>query len=179
MLKERLAEELTTALNAFQDMQRLACQKEREEMNRTREAHPYSAVRIPPPPSTRGSGTEAQLIELQDSNQQKQLQAQIEEDQRNLEMIQQQEEAIRQLEIDINDVNTIFTDLGTLVHNQGEIIDSIEAQVETAEVSVSMATDNLRKASGHASAIRKKKCFFLIIALVILLCMILLIAWKS
>lgn len=61
------------------------------------------------------------------------------------------------LQSDINDVNTIFMDLGALVHNQGEIIDSIEAQVETAQVSVSMGTDNLRKASGHAVSISYKR----------------------
>lgn len=181
MLKEKLAEELTTALNAFQDMQRLACQKEREEMHRRREAHPLPGVRIPPPPANRGtaSANEAQLIELQDSFQQKQVQAQLDEEQRNLDLIQQQEEAIRQLENDISTVNEIFMDLGALVHSQGEFLDSIEAQVETAEVSVSMGNENLRKASSHANALRKKKCIILIIGTVILLCTITLVFWGN
>lgn len=177
MLKERLAEELTSALSAFQEMQRLACQKEKEEINKAKELQP--PIKIPPPPSIRGSSNGTQLIELQDSFQQKQMQAQFEEEQRNLELIEQQEEAIRQLEIDISSVNAMFLDLGALVHSQGEIIDSIEAQVETAEVSVNMGTENLRKASNYASSLRKKKCIFLIIGLVTLLCLILLITWKA
>lgn len=57
MLKERLAEELTTTLNAFQDMQRLACQKERDEMNKARETWTYPGVRIPPPPANNNRGS--------------------------------------------------------------------------------------------------------------------------
>ena len=53
MLKERLAEELTYTLSAFQEMQRLACQKEREEINKARESQ--APIKIPPPPSSRGS----------------------------------------------------------------------------------------------------------------------------
>lgn len=184
MLKERLAEELTIALNAFQDMQRLAYQKEREEMQRTREhvgiraiPPPSAGIRpIPPPSAGRLPPQEGTLIELQDSLT---TQVQLDEEQRNLELIQQQEEAIRQLESDISDVNKIFMDLGALVHSQGEIIDSIEAQVETAEVSVSMGTESLRKANRHANALRKKKCIILIIVAVILLCTLTLIFWNN
>jgi hypothetical protein len=53
MQKERLAEEFTTALNEFQDTQRLAYQKEREEVQRSR-AHSHG---IPPPPTNRKQDT--------------------------------------------------------------------------------------------------------------------------
>lgn len=47
MQKERLAEEFTAAVNAFQEIQRYELQKEREEVRRTR-----ANSHIAPPPSS-------------------------------------------------------------------------------------------------------------------------------
>lgn len=45
--KERLTEELTLTVSAFQEAQRLACNKEKEEAMKNR-----ATVTIPPPPSS-------------------------------------------------------------------------------------------------------------------------------
>ncbi|KAL1116973.1 hypothetical protein AAG570_004301 [Ranatra chinensis] len=144
MQRDRLAEEFTTTLNAFQDIQRQAYQKEKEEQRNR------ASSGIPPPPSSRRTDPfNEQLIELQDSNTRQQIQEHL-EDERNLQIMEDQERTIQQLERDISDVNKIFKDLGALVHDQGEVIDSIEANVEKTEVSVSEGRNQLRTAEQYS-----------------------------
>ena len=80
---------------------------------------------------------------------------------------------------DINDVNQIFKELGALVYAQGEIVDSIEASVERTEVFVNEGTQQLRTAATYQTKLRKKKCFLLIIGVVVLAILIGIIAWQS
>lgn len=169
MQKERLSDEFTTALNKFQETQRTAAQKEKEQVQRVRAnsglADPFGDGRF--------SG---QLIELQDSSERQQAQLQEE---RNLQLIEEQEQAIRQLESDILDVNQIFKDLGALVHDQGEVIDSIEASVEKTEISVGSGTEQLRQAATYQNKVRTKKCILCICLIVVLAVIIGIIAWQA
>lgn len=82
-------------------------------------------------------------------------------------------------QIDIQDVNQIFKELGALVHAQGEIVDSIEASVERTEVFVNEGAQELRMASNYQTKLRKKKCFLLIIGVVVLAILIGIIVWQS
>jgi len=147
------------------------------------------------------------LIELQDSrtygsDHAKQQQEQMQE-QMNLRMLEEQEASIRQLEVsafkivkkiymeihficmfivlqsNISDINQIFKDLGALVYDQGEVIDSIEASVERTEVSVNEGASQVRQASMYQTKLRKKKCFLVVIAVVILAILIGIIVWQS
>ncbi|KAJ9576142.1 hypothetical protein L9F63_006964 [Diploptera punctata] len=170
MQKERLADEFTTALNTFQATQRRAAQKEKEQMQRVRANSGFGD------PFGRWSGRHEQLIELQDSTGQQDMQMM---DEMNLQMLEEQEQAIRQLESDISDVNQIFKELGAMVHEQGEVIDSIEASVEKTEVFVGEGTNQLRQASNYQSKLRKKKCILAVCLVIILAVVIGIIAWQT
>ncbi|XP_043463324.1 syntaxin-7-like [Leptopilina heterotoma] len=170
MQKERLQDEFTSALNNFQAVQRNAASKERELVRKAKASAGLG------PPSERKQET---LIELQDNRTQKQIQQQQMQEEHNLRMLEDQEANIRKLEIDIQDVNQIFKELGALVHAQGEIVDSIEASVERTEVFVNEGTDQLRMASNYQTKLRKKKCFLLIIGVVVLAILIGIIVWQS
>uniref|UniRef100_A0A224XHV8 Putative snare protein pep12/vam3/syntaxin 7/syntaxin 17 n=1 Tax=Panstrongylus lignarius TaxID=156445 RepID=A0A224XHV8_9HEMI len=169
MQRERLAEDLTAALNAFQQIQRTAYQKEKEEVQKSRVARGL------PPPQTKHR--ENQLIELTPSSQ---TQLQIEQEERELQIIEEQEASIRQLENDIQEVSEIFKDLGKLIHSQGEIVDSIEANIEGTKVYVSTGATHLREANRYSSTLRKYKCLIcVVIPAVILTCTILILTWKQ
>jgi len=83
------------------------------------------------------------------------------------------------LQSNISDINQIFKDLGALVYDQGEVIDSIEASVERTEVSVNEGASQVRQASMYQTKLRKKKCFLVVIAVVILAILIGIIVWQS
>lgn len=173
MQRERLTDEFTTALNAFQATQRSAAQKVKQQMERNRamiEGDPYL-----PGPHQNGE----QLIELQNSGaNSRQLQQQQIQDEKSLQLLEEQEQSMRRLEADINDVNRIFQELGTLVHSQGDVIDSIESCVESTEVFVSEGTQQLRQASNYKNKIRKKKLILMIIVAIVLSVLIGIIAWQ-
>ncbi|XP_044732024.1 syntaxin-7 [Chrysoperla carnea] len=160
MQRERLADEFTASLNSFQNTQRMAAQKEKEQMQKTKINaglnEPYLGGIKP---------KQNQLIELQDNQMQRQKQIQEEV---NLQILQQQEQSIRQLESDISDVNQIFKELGALVHEQGEIVDSIESSVERTEVFVQEGVQQLRQASTYQNKLRKKKFFCALLGAIVL-----------
>ncbi|XP_014205690.1 syntaxin-7 [Copidosoma floridanum] len=168
MQKERLHDEFMAALNNFQTVQRLAADKEKDIIKKTKASVGPFAEK-----------TQDVLIELQDNRSQvQQLQHQQQEEQ-NLRMLEEQEANIRQLESDISDVNQIFKELGALVHEQGEVIDSIETSIERTEVFVNEGTTQLRQASTYKNQIRKKKCVLIVIGVTILTILIGTIFWQS
>ncbi|XP_032815479.1 t-SNARE domain-containing protein 1 isoform X2 [Petromyzon marinus] len=87
---------------------------------------------------------------------------------KDLEDIQVRHEAIQQLESDLLDVNSIFKDLAAMVHEQGGTVDSIVHHVESASSNVEGANENLIAASKHQAKSRKKTCFIIIGAIVVL-----------
>ncbi|KAG2468645.1 STX7 protein, partial [Polypterus senegalus] len=172
ILKERLVEEFSSALNNFQMVQRQAAQKEKEFVARVRA-------------SSRASGglhddgyQEENISSFESKNR---SEAQVQEDaitEEDLMLIKERETAIRQLESDIVNINEIFKDLGMMIHEQGETIDSIEANVENAEVHVQSANEQLARAADYQSRSRKK-IFILIVVLVIVAVIIGVIIWAS
>lgn len=170
MQKERLQDEFTSALNSFQAVQRNAATKEKEMVRKAKASAGVGLF---------NERKQETLIELQDNRTQKQIQQQQLQEEQSLRMLEEQEANIRQLEIDINDVNQIFKELGALVHAQGEIVDSIEASVERTEVFVNEGTQQIRAAATYQTKLRKKKCFLLIIGIVLLAILIAIIAWES
>ncbi|XP_074034458.1 syntaxin 7 [Leptinotarsa decemlineata] len=164
MQRERLQDEFTSALNMFQQVQRSTASKEKEQVNKAK-AQVYGE------PHLAGyMNKDRQLIELQDSRQQLQLQ-----DEADLRSLEEQEQSIRQLESDINDVNQIFKELGALVHEQGETIDSIEASVERTSDFVSQGAQQLREAGTYKNKVRRKKLILAIIGAIILIIIIVII----
>ncbi|XP_014242349.1 syntaxin-7 [Cimex lectularius] len=171
MQKERLVEEFMSALNAFQESQRLALEKEKKDI-----AQKNVTSLLPPPNSTHGTSHGDQLIELTPSVK---TQAQLQQEERDIRLLEQQRAEMLQLEDDISKVNNIFKELGNMVHNQGEFVDSIEANVESASVFVSEGATQLREAHRLKSKLRKYKCILLLIPLTFLICLIIFLSWNS
>lgn len=145
--RDRLVDEFTAALTAFQAVQRKTVDLEK---NAVRQAKANAT--IPKPPGSKQSqsnsypesGFENNFI---DSKGPTQLQMQEEID---LQALEDQERTIRELEDNIVGVNEIYKKLGALVYEQGNTIDSIEASVENTSVFVQEGTDQLRRASHYS-----------------------------
>ena len=164
--KERLHSDFTRALNNFQDTQRLVAKKEKELLQKARNA----------PSNLQSIQGQKNLIDIEDGHHQgdvqqyQQIQLQENVD---LEQLQERQRAFNQLESDILDVNTIFKDLAMLVHDQGDMIDSIEANVESTHVTIQNGTEQLQQAEAYQSRARKKKlCLGLTFVSVIIIILI-------
>lgn len=179
MQKDRLMDELMAALSSFQNTQRRAIDKEKDEVQRTR-----ASMRAPDPFRGPPGKHIEPLIELDNvssrsSPAQKQTQQMLAQEQLNLQELEDKERDLLQLEEDIQGLNQIFIDLGKIVHDQGVVIDSIEANVDSASHNVSEGARQLHKASGYQTKIRKKKCILFTSLSVILLIIIIIIVWQS
>ncbi|KAL1456673.1 hypothetical protein WDU94_001386 [Cyamophila willieti] len=179
MQREKLQDDYSAALNAFQDVQKLALKKESDLIKKNK------VVKLPPPPGkhsvpldTFDDKPQDQLIELQNNGSQ-QMQQQRQQDFINLREAEEQEQAIRQLESDIQDVNQIFKELGAMVHDQGELIDSIEAHVERTEAYVSDGNSQLKDAAMYTYKLRRKKFVCMAAGITFLVILMLWMFWPS
>lgn len=159
---EKLADNFSTALNTFQQLQRSAAEKERESVSRARSM----SAAMPTPSVQPMGGYNDEHSSTSNDRAGSGFQVQAEEEV-SVELIEERERAIRQLEADIVGVNEIFRDLATMVYEQGDMIDSIEANVDTAAVHVEDANVQLQKASHYQKAARKKMCCILVILVVV------------
>jgi syntaxin 7 len=144
--RDRLVDEFTAALTAFQAVQRKTVDLEK---NAIKQAKASQSIPKPPGSKSQGgsfpeSGFENNFI---DSKGPTQVQMQEEID---LQALEEQERTIRELEDNIVGVNEIYKKLGALVYEQGNTIDSIEASVENTSVFVQEGTDQLRRASHYS-----------------------------
>jgi syntaxin 7 len=150
--RDRLVDEFTAALTAFQAVQRKTVDLEKNAIKQAKAAN----ATIPKPPSSNKSqsssypesGFENNFI---DSKGPTQMQMQEEID---LQALEEQERTIRELEDNIVGVNEIYKKLGALVYEQGNTIDSIEASVENTSVFVQEGTDQLRRASHYSVSLQ-------------------------
>lgn len=145
--RDRLVDEFTAALTAFQAVQRKTIELEKNAIKAAKAAN----ASIPKPPGSKSqsssypeSGFENNFI---DSKGPTQVQMQEEID---LQALEEQERTIRELEDNIVGVNEIYKKLGALVYEQGNTIDSIEASVENTSVFVQEGTEQLRRASHYS-----------------------------
>lgn len=167
LTRNRLSDEYMSTLNLFQNTQKMAAQKTKDDVRKSKAQN----INIGDPFSL--GSTNDQLIEMESPNtRNEQLQIQSE---RELRALEEQERDIRQLENDIMDVNQIFKELGTMIHDQGTIVDSIESSVEHTSTNVEAATQQLRQASGYQNKLRKKKLYLLIALIVIIVIIIIII----
>ncbi|KAH8307075.1 hypothetical protein KR044_004489 [Drosophila immigrans] len=187
MQRDRLVDDFTAALTAFQAVQRKTADIERSALHQAR-AQNYSIAH--PPGSTRstsangsanndnGSFFEDNFFNRKSNQQQQQqIQTQMQEDV-DLQALEEQERAIRELENNIVGVNEIYKNLGAMVYEQGVTVDSIESQVEQTSIFVSQGTDNLRKASSYRNKVRKKKLILAAILFAVLLAIILILVFQ-
>lgn len=182
--RDRLVDEFTAALTAFQAVQRKTVDLEKNAIRQARGAH----VALSKPPgsnhssmggaSAGGTGNnynnasmfEDNFVSGQRGQTQEQLQEEID-----LQALESQEQTIRELEENILSVNEIYKKLGALVYEQSHQVDSIEASVEQTSVFVAEGVTQLKHASHYQNKARKKKLIMALIAAVILAVIIFLI----
>lgn len=148
--RDRLVDEFTAALTAFQAVQRKIVDLEKNAVRQQKIAN----ASLPKPPGSNKSSSNSYAESsgpfennFIDHKGPTQIQMQEEID---LQALEEQERTIRELEDNIVGVNDIYKKLGALVYEQGQTIDSIEASVENAGVFVSEGTDQLRRASHYS-----------------------------
>lgn len=180
--RDRLVDEFTAALTAFQAVQRKTVDLEKNAVRQARGAH----VALSKPPgsnhSSMGSSNnynnasmfEDNFVSGQRGQTQEQLQEEID-----LQALENQEQTIRELEENILSVNEIYKKLGALVYEQSHQVDSIEASVEQTSVFVAEGVTQLKQASHYQNKARKKKLILALIAAAILAVIILLIVIRN
>lgn len=174
--RDRLVDEFTSALTAFQAVQRKTVDIEKNAVRQAR-ANSYNISKPPGSNSSTQSGKsffEDNFINKKGSSQQIQMQEEID-----IEALEEQERAIRELEENIVGVNEIYKKLGAMVYEQGMVVDSIESNVEQTSIFVSSGSDNLRKASQYQNKLRKKKLIIGAVLLLVLAIIIMIIVWKT
>lgn len=193
--RDRLVDEFTAALTAFQSVQRKTVDLEK---NAVRQARGASGTVLSKPPgggggggssnhSSMGSGGgynhhsagsnnafEDNFVSQQRGQTQEQLQEEID-----LQALENQEQTIRELEENIVSVNEIYKKLGALVYEQSHTVDSIEASVEHTSVFVAEGVQQLKQASHYQNKARKKKLILALIAASIVAVIILLIIIRN
>lgn len=148
--RDRLVDEFTASLTAFQAVQRKTVELEK---NAIRQAKAANAVLPKPPGSNKSTNNSYHEStgpfenNFLDNKGPTQMQMQEEFD---LQALEEQERTIRELEDNIVGVNEIYKKLGALVYEQGNTIDSIEASVENTSVFVSEGTEQLRRANHYS-----------------------------
>lgn len=165
--RDRLVDEFTSALTAFQGVQRKTVDIEKNIVRQAR-ANSYNIAK-PPGSNNSSQGSNKSFFEdnfLTRKSQNQQVQIQQEEI--DLQALEEQEKAIRELEENIVGVNEIYKKLGAMVYEQGLVVDSIESNVEQTSVFVASGTENLRKASQYKNKLRKRKFIIASILLAIL-----------
>lgn len=180
--RDRLVDEFTAALTAFQAVQRKTVDLEKNAIRQARGAH----VALSKPPgsnhSSMGSGNQYSNASLFEDNfvsgQRGQTQEQLQEE-IDLQALENQEQTIRELEENIVSVNEIYKKLGALVYEQSHQVDSIEASVEQTSVFVAEGVTQLKQASHYQNKARKKKLILALIAAAILAVIILLIIIRN
>jgi len=167
MVQQKLAKDLGMWVQKFQEVSKVAAQKERST------PLPSATFNSAPAQPTRQQGhkqNDQQYHQYDDAEDEKQslLEAsrrdnllQIENEREfNDAMIQDREEGIKQIESTIIEVNGIFTDLAQIVHEQGFMIDNIESNVESASHNTAEAVVQLRQASKYQRSLAQR-CAFL------------------
>ncbi|XP_053685093.1 syntaxin-7 [Sabethes cyaneus] len=177
--RDRLVDEFTAALTAFQSVQRKTVDLEKNAVRQARGAH--VALNKPPGSNNSSMGSYNNSSMFEDnfaSGQRGQTQEQLQEE-IDLQALENQERTIRELEDNILSVNEIYKKLGALVYEQHHQVDSIEASVENTSVYVAEGVQQLKKASDYQNKARKKKLMLALIAAGILAVIILLIIIRN
>lgn len=188
--RDRLVDEFTAALTAFQSVQRKTVDLEK---NAVRQARGASGATLSKPPGSGGGGggssnhsslgsygnhhnssSNSNAFEDNFVSQRGQTQEQLQEE-IDLQALENQEQTIRELEENIVSVNEIYKKLGALVYEQSHTVDSIEASVEHTSVFVAEGVQQLKQASHYQNKARKKKLILALIAASIVAVIILLI----
>ncbi|XP_044011603.1 syntaxin-12 [Aphidius gifuensis] len=93
-------------------------------------------------------------------------------------MLLEREDRVKRIEGDILDVNQIMRELGALVHVQSTTIDTIENNIENVHGDVELGAQELIKASNYQTKFRRKICYILLVAVIVILILIISLVTK-
>ncbi|KYQ89089.1 t-SNARE family protein [Tieghemostelium lacteum] len=118
------------------------------------------------------STSNSNIIELDFSDEQKQLVENIEQ------MANKRHKEIMEIVKSIKDLSSMFQDVGLLVQTQGDLLDQIEFNLSRAEESFSDATINLKEAKKSQKSGYSNICILLIILIMVIVFIVIAILRK-
>ncbi|ODQ50739.1 t-SNARE [Saitoella complicata NRRL Y-17804] len=163
---QKLAREAQAVLGHVQATQRLAAQRERE--NILPHVKPPTMVSDFTPYTDDELAQHAAGQQLVQTQEQAPVLANEAEVAFNESLIAAREGEIAQIEEGITELNEIFRDLGTIVTEQGDLLDNIESNVQNVVVSTRGASRELVEAERYQRGARRRGCFLMVIFVVIL-----------
>lgn len=156
--QQKLAREFQNNLFEFQNVQRLALEKQRTQASAERtaleEQQQHSAV-------IEGQQNQEQSLD------QLRLASQEEVDFQDSLIIEREAE-IRNIEQGVTELNELFRDVAHIVNEQGDLLDTIHDNVENTRVDTQGAELELRSAARYQKQARSKACCLLLILAIIL-----------
>lgn len=161
--QSKLNREFQASLKEFQDLQRLALEKERASAAASRAALEQSQQQG----GDAGAGRQQQL-----QQEELRLAPQSEVDFQESLIIERESE-IRNIEQSVGELNELFRDVAHMVHEQGEQLDIISENVQGVRDDTRGADQELRTASRHQKNARNKMCCLLLILAIVLTIVIL------
>jgi t-SNARE complex subunit (syntaxin) len=168
--QSKLQREFQASLREFQDLQKMALEKERASAAASRAALDQDATS----PSAGGGSSGFGQSQQQQQQEQEQLRlASQDEVDFQESLIIERESEIRNIEQSVGELNELFRDVAHMVHEQGEQLDIISENVEGVREDTRGADIELRTASRHQRNARNKMCCLLMILGVVLTVVIL------
>ncbi|ORY32248.1 putative t-SNARE [Naematelia encephala] len=166
-IQSKLSREFTSALSAFQRVQRLSAEKQRSNVeSQKRRVDALIEDENGAVEEERGS---VELDRVQRTEQQQVQQVTPQELEFQETLIAEREAEIREIESGIHELNDIFRDLGTIVEQQGGLVDNIESNITSVAQNTSSAADELTTAHEYQrKAGRRMVCLLLILIVVVL-----------
>ncbi|KAH8685528.1 t-SNARE [Tricladium varicosporioides] len=156
--QQKLAREFQNNLQAFQDVQRRALEKQRTSATAAR--HALEEQQSP-------TGEESGSFGQQQEQEPLRLASQDEVDFQD-SLIVEREAEIRNIEQGVTELNELFRDVAHIVSEQGEVLDTIANNVENTRSDTRGADLELRSAARYQKNARSKACCLLLILSVIL-----------
>ncbi|KAF2740643.1 t-SNARE [Polyplosphaeria fusca] len=161
--QKRLANEYQASLREFQQLQRVAIEKEKSSAQAARAALDQATSPTSEQHPQHGQQQEQEQLRL----------ANQEEVDWQEQMIIERESEIRNIEQSVGELNELFRDVAVMVREQGDQIDIIEGHVETTYDASRGAHVELTKANRYQKSARSKACILLLILAIVLVIIIL------
>jgi len=162
--QSKLQREFKATLTEFQQLQKVALEKEKASAQAAR-----AALDAQSPSEERDSNN---LLGQQQEQEQLRLANQDEVDFQESLIIERESE-IRNIEQSVGELNELFRDVAHMVHEQGAQLDIIEENVEVTHDASRGAHVNLKQASNYQKSARSKACILLLILAIVLVIIIL------
>jgi t-SNARE complex subunit (syntaxin) len=182
LLQQKLMKDFQTWLQKYQEISKMAAEKERSSPL-PKKTFSYSSIPISEP--TISSGDKLILStndNIAEKNQTllnlKELQTIEEESVFQNAIIAEREEGIKQIEKTVLEVNEIFRDVANLVQEQGQMIDNIESNIEVSVSDVSQGVEEIKKASDYQKRSRTKLCC-LTLLVIIIVAVVVIVIWMT